>query len=65
RFEVNPPYLLLLSSPPKLEHVWPRLVIDWFAVDWPVVPAVAWLAALALVAAAAAWTLRRRLATVA
>jgi hypothetical protein len=61
RFDVNPPYLLLLSNPPKLEQVWPRLVIDWFAIGWPVAAAVAWLAALALVAAAAAWTLRRRL----
>ncbi|MCU1280564.1 MAG: hypothetical protein JWM53_4110, partial [bacterium] len=64
RFDVNPPYLLLLSSPPKLERVWPRLFIDWFAVGWPVGAAAAWLALWALAAAAAAWTLRRRLATV-
>ena len=61
RFEVNPPYLLLLSNPPKLPEVWPRLYLDWFAIGWPVAAAVAWLAALAAVAAAAAWTLRRRL----
>jgi hypothetical protein len=60
-FEIHPPYLLLLSSPPKLEHIWPRLTIDWFATRWPVPAAVAWLAALALAAMAAAWTLRRRL----
>ncbi|HEX9102310.1 MAG TPA: hypothetical protein VF997_08910, partial [Polyangia bacterium] len=61
RFDVDPPYLLLLSSPPKLAEVWPRLSLDWFALGWPVAAAVAWLAALAAVAAAAAWTLRRRL----
>jgi hypothetical protein len=61
RFDVNPPYLLLLSTPPKLEQIWPRLTLDWFALGWPVAVAVAWLAALAAVAAAAAWTLRRRL----
>ena len=61
RFEINPPYLLLLANPPKLDHIWPRLVIDWFALRWPVAGAVAWLAALALAAAAAAWALRRRL----
>jgi len=61
RFEVNPPYLLLLSNPPKLPDVWPRLHVDWFALGWPVAPAIAWLAALAAIAAAAAWTLRRRL----
>jgi hypothetical protein len=60
-FEIDPPYLLLLANPPRLERVWPRLTIDWFALGWPVAVAVAWLAALAVVAAAAAWTLRRRL----
>ena len=64
-FEINPPYLLLLSTPPKLERIWPRLTIDWFAPGWPVGAAIAWLLSWALVAAAAAWTLRRRLATVA
>lgn len=60
-FEINPPYLLLLSNPPKLPEIWPRLTLDWFAFGWPIGAAAAWLGALAAVAAAAAWTLRRRL----
>lgn len=61
RFDVDPPYKLLLPTPPKLESVWPRLSIDWFALGWPASVAIAWLGALALVAGGAAWTLRRRL----
>ena len=61
RFDDHPPYLLLLSSPPKLDNVFPRLFVDWFAIGWPPAAAVAWLLALAVAAAAAAWSLRRRL----
>ena len=61
RFDVNPPYKLLLVNPPRLENIWPRLTVDWFARDWPPAVAGAWLALLGLGAALSAWTLRRRL----
>ena len=60
-FEVNPPYLLLLANPPRLEQLWPRLVFDWFAIEWPVAAATGWLALLLLAAAGAIRSLRRRL----
>ena len=59
RFDVRPPYLLLLARPPRLDGLLPRLRIDWFVRDWPLGPALAWLGLLAAVAAAAAWRLRR------
>jgi hypothetical protein len=61
RLDVNPPYKLLLPNSPKLDAVWPRLGIDWFARAWPTPVAAAWLSFLALVAFVAAWALRRRL----
>lgn len=61
RLDVDPPYQLLVPTPPKLDGTFARLGVDWFARDWPAAAVAAWLALLALVAAAAAWTLRRRL----
>jgi hypothetical protein len=60
RFDVDPPYKLLLATPPRLDGIWPRLRVDWFAVGWPRAVAAAWLAALAALAVAAALVLRRR-----
>ena len=59
--DVQPPFQLLVSTPLKLDDVWPRLHIDWFARDWPLRATLAWLALLATICAGAAWTLRRRL----
>jgi hypothetical protein len=61
RLDVQPPYQLLLPNPPKLDVAWARLHVDWFARDWPVAAAFAWLSALALLVAAGAFGLRRRL----
>lgn len=60
RFDVDPPYKLLVATPPRLDGIWPRLRVDWFAIGWPRAVAAAWLAALAALAVAAALVLRRR-----
>jgi len=61
RFDISPPYQLLVERPPRLEGLLPRLHPDWFALGWPPLAAAGWLAALALVTATAAWTIRRRI----
>lgn len=59
RFDVHPPYLLLLADPPKIAEIWPRLQLDWFARGWPPRVAAGWLALLGVVAVASALRLRR------
>jgi hypothetical protein len=61
RFDISPPYLLLLEHPPRLDGLLPTLHVDWFARDWNPAAVAGWLGALAAVAATAAWTIRRRL----
>jgi hypothetical protein len=61
RFDVDPPYQLLVERAPPLLALLPQLHIDWFARDWPTAVAASWLGALGALAAWAAWTVRRRL----
>jgi hypothetical protein len=61
RFDIDPPYLLLLDRPPKLDSVGGQLYIDCWVRDWPPLAAGVWLSALGAVVVSAFWTMRRRL----